>query len=69
MRIFPDHWAHPDAELEVIASPVGMTCFDCDNAINSADRGVEMPFVGGPDDPPVIYLHRACFLRQLGVAS
>lgn len=69
MRIFPDHWAHPDAELEVIETPHGATCFQCEEPIKTAQRGVEMPFIGGPEDPPVIHLHRACFLNNLGVRS
>lgn len=67
MRIFPDYWAHPDAELEVMASPEGALCYDCEKPILHTDRGVEMPFAGDPDEPMLIYVHRLCFLRNLGV--
>lgn len=69
MKIFPDHWAHPDASFEVIETPTDRVCYDCDQQLKSTDRGVIMPFAGGPEDPPDIALHRRCFLRNLGIAE
>ena len=67
MKWFGKSWGSPVCTPEDQALVPGGSCVVCDKQFFDDDRGVILPFVGGPDDPPELAYHLACFLKALGV--
>lgn len=67
MRLFPDHWANPNAHLPVVRTPVGSMCASCDRAIHAGDAGLWVVNAGEPSGPGWLPWHRECWLHNLGV--
>jgi hypothetical protein len=55
-------FTHPT--LDRVPAPVGENCFHCHEAITESDPGFSQIFVD-ENESRRIYLHRACFLRQI----
>jgi len=53
------------SEIEWVATPVGQTCGWCDEVFDANDCGFEIPYMGGPAEPRVLYYHTDCQLRQI----
>lgn len=66
MKLFPDHWAHPEASFEIVPTPVGRICAGCNWKIVDGERGLLLPHVGmtGVAELP---WHRDCFKRAIGI--
>jgi hypothetical protein len=57
----------PDPRIKRVPAPVGTKCYLCKRDIVEGDRGVILPFSGGPDDPPELSAHLPCFGQAVGV--
>lgn len=68
MKWFGESWGAPVCVPENHAPVPGERCVVCDKQFWEDDQGIILPFVGGPDDPPELPYHLACFRTALGLA-
>lgn len=67
MKWFGASWGAPVCAPEDHAPVPGGACAVCEKQFRDDDQGVILPFVGGPDDPPELPYHLACFRDALGL--
>lgn len=73
MKWFGQTWGAPVChELDWIETPSGESCIYCPRPIGVHDQGFALPHLSAPDASVgavavVVYAHRACLLRAVGV--
>ena len=68
VKWFGKTWGAPICDPHThIETPDGEACPGCMKTIRDGDQGVEIPFSGGPEDPPVLDWHLNCFLAEIGI--
>lgn len=67
MKWFGRSWGAPVCAPEDQAPLPDAPCVCCESRFKADDQGVILPFVGGPDDPPELPYHLACFRDALGL--
>lgn len=70
MKWFGTDWKAPICEeTPQVEVPVGEACYLCERSIEATDRGVVMPFMGVPGDPPELTAHLDCFAQSMGMKA
>lgn len=68
MKWFGISWGAPvNDDRTHTATPVGDLCAHCQQPVQEGERGLILPFMGGPDDPPELPYHLRCFSKCLGI--
>ena len=69
MRWFGKNWGAPVCrDMEHAEMPTSK-CAGCELPFDEEDRGVLLPFAGGPEDPPELAYHHGCLLWSVGVSN
>lgn len=67
MKWFGESWGAPVCHaLDWIETPAGEPCIYCPRPVGVHDQGFALPHLGA-EDVVVVYAHRACLLRAVGV--
>lgn len=67
MKWFGSSWGAPVCEDTEHVEVPDVSCACCELEFDEQDRGVTLPFSGGPGDPPELSYHHGCFMWLLGV--
>lgn len=67
MKWFGESWGAPVCTPENHAPKPQERCAACGMHFQDSDRGVILPFLGGPEDPPELPYHHRCLMRALGL--
>jgi hypothetical protein len=67
MKWFGESWGAPVCAPEDHAELPTTPCGYCEKPFVETDKGVLMPFVGNPGDPPEIGYHHPCLMIALGL--
>lgn len=66
MKWFGESWGAPvNKTNDQVDPPLGLFCAVCSDSIKKGERGLLLPFSGGPDDPPDLPYHLKCFLGSV----
>ena len=69
MRWFGPDWGAPvNKDCSEVEAPLDRTCLHCTKPIEEGQRGLLLPFAGGPDDPSDVPYHIDCFAESVGIA-
>lgn len=68
VKWFGESWGAPICDPRThIETPDGEACPECHKSIRPGDQGLEIPFIGRPEDPTVLDWHLDCFLKSIGI--
>ncbi len=69
VRWFGPSWKAPICGVYNHIETPSVPCYLCGKEFGPEDRGLMMPFVGGPDDPPTLSGHLDCVIISLGLKT
>lgn len=69
MKWFGESWGAPCCDPNGHVATPTAPCAHCDLPFTPTDRGLVLPFAGGPGDPPELPYHQTCMMNLLGLGT